>query len=163
MKEAVTVHYLSIDAEKFSGTSPLPNGWRITRCAELVGELHSFFYRWVGGDWGWTDKLSLSAEAWQEHAEACELWIIYQNETPAGYFELAELSDSVELQYFGLAPHAVGLGAGGPALEFAIAQGLEKSSLVTVNTCSWDHPAALPNYLSRGFEEHYQEVEWRES
>ena len=126
-----------------------------------MGALHEFFYRWVGMDWGWTDKLVLSPSEWQQHAEDCELWIIYYENTPAGYFELAKLGESTELQYFGLAPFAIGKGIGSYALEFAISTALELTPKVTVNTCSWDHPAALPNYLARGFKELYREIEWR--
>lgn len=161
MSEVVTVYYLGIETENFVAGTSQPEGCFIKRSEQSVGELNAFFYRWVGADWGWTDKLVLTSDQWQQHADGCQLWIIYHQGTPAGYFELAVLNDSTELQYFGLAPHAVGRGLGKYALEFAITQGLSLSAKVTVNTCSWDHPAALPNYLARGFTLLYEEQEIR--
>lgn len=162
MSEAVTVYYLAIESADFVAVSSQPEGCEIKQSTQSVGALNAFFYRWVGADWGWTDKLELTSEQWQTHAEGCELWIIYDRGTPAGYFELATEKGVTDLQYFGLAPHAVGRGLGKFALEFAITQGLLRSPKLTVNTCTWDHPAALPNYLARGFKPLYQEVEQRE-
>ena len=58
----------------------------------------------------------------------------------------------VNLSYFGLMPHAVGSGIGYAFLRQAVdivwragAHGM------TVNTCTADHPRALPTYLRAGF------------
>ncbi len=55
-------------------------------------------------------------------------------------------------EYFGLLPSAIGKGFGTSLLSDAI---IEARSFgcgrVWVHTCSLDHPAALPNYLGRGF------------
>ena len=75
----------------------------------------------------------------------------------AGYFELVRRADArgaveVELLYFGLVAEAQGRGLGRRLLERAIAEawalGAER---MVLNTCTLDHPAALPNYLARGF------------
>ena len=60
---------------------------------------------------------------------------------PAGYFELKRCEDdSVEVAYFGLLPEYLGRGWG-----------------KHLHTCTLDHPAALPNYMQRGFRQVQQE------
>ena len=71
----------------------------------------------------------------------------------AGYFELRrDDDDSIEIAYIGLLPAFVGRGLGrcllSAAVERAWACGARR---VWLHTCSFDHPAALPNYLARGF------------
>ncbi len=71
----------------------------------------------------------------------------------AGLLELCAHPDgSVEIVYFGLidAVHGAGLGAWllGEAVQLAFARGATR---VWLHTCTLDGPAALPNYLARGF------------
>ena len=72
---------------------------------------------------------------------------------PAGYFELKRCDDgSVEIAYFGLLPDFVGKGLGKYLLVRAIEEAWALApSRVWLHTCTLDHPAALPNYLARGF------------
>ena len=66
---------------------------------------------------------------------------------PADY-----VTESVELAYFGIMEHALGQGVGrwflGAAIDAAWSTGPE---IVTVQTCTLDHPAALPLYQKLGF------------
>ena len=56
------------------------------------------------------------------------------------------------LSYFGLLPHAIGAGIGRALLRQAIEDGWARGTrALTVNTCTADHPRALPNYLAAGF------------
>jgi GNAT superfamily N-acetyltransferase len=56
-----------------------------------------------------------------------------------------------------------GEGLGGHLLTCAIERAWEAGAdRVLVNTCTLDHPAALPNYLARGFEVVRKRTEWRE-
>jgi GNAT superfamily N-acetyltransferase len=49
-------------------------------------------------------------------------------------------------------PHAIGHGAGRALLRHAIdAAWAEAPRALTVNTCTADHPRALPNYQAAGF------------
>ena len=79
---------------------------------------------------------------------------------PAGYFELQEHEDdgSVEIAYFGVVPHFHGRGLGKYLLTEAVdaAWSLD-ASRVWLHTCTLDDPAALPNYLARGFRPFKQE------
>ena len=58
----------------------------------------------------------------------------------------------MNLSYFGLVPHAVGRGFGAWFLRAAVDEAFRGSGRgVTVNTCTADHPRALPTYLRTGF------------
>jgi GNAT superfamily N-acetyltransferase len=79
---------------------------------------------------------------------------------PAGYFELRQHEDgSVEIAYFGLLPNFIGRGWGKYLLTRAVdtAWSLDPKR-VWLHTCTLDHPAALPNYLKRGFRRVREEV-----
>jgi GNAT superfamily N-acetyltransferase len=79
---------------------------------------------------------------------------------PAGYFELKRWADdSVEIAYFGLLPDYIGRGWGKYLLTEAVrAAWSENPVRVWLHTCTLDHPAALPNYLQRGFQPVREEV-----
>jgi GNAT superfamily N-acetyltransferase len=70
----------------------------------------------------------------------------------------------VNLNYFGLREAFIGRGLGGVLLDAAV-DSVFKGAMgmvgMTVNTCTADHPRALPNYLAAGFRE-YRRVreEW---
>ena len=116
-------------------------------------EYSRFFYRSVGGNWYWFDRIEWSYEQWQTWVEQVETWAAYVNGAPAGYFELQPRQDrTVNLALFGLLPWAIGQGIGGWLLTRAIERAWEHGPrLVTVNTCSLDGPNALANYQARGF------------
>jgi hypothetical protein len=60
----------------------------------------------------------------------------------------------VEIAYFGLMPSGIGQGLGRALLTRAVdaAWSLKpQPSRVWLHTCTLDHPAALANYLARGF------------
>jgi GNAT superfamily N-acetyltransferase len=49
-------------------------------------------------------------------------------------------------------PSAIGLGTGFPFLRAAVDEAWRRGAKgMTVNTCTADHPRALPNYLRAGF------------
>jgi GNAT superfamily N-acetyltransferase len=58
----------------------------------------------------------------------------------------------VEIAYFGLLPEFMGRGWGKYLLSEAARQAWRAGATrVWLHTCTLDHPAALPNYLRRGF------------
>ena len=71
----------------------------------------------------------------------------------AGYFELHREDDgAVEIVYFGLLPQYTGRGLGGALLTEAVERAWASGAArVWLHTCTFDHPAAIPNYLARGF------------
>lgn len=125
----------------------------LMRVGRPRAEVSRFFYRAVGGNWYWIDRLGWTYDEWQTWAESVETWVAYVDGTPAGYFELQQRPDAtVNLALFGLLPWAIGQGIGGWLLTRAIERSWELGAqTVTVNTCSVDGPHALANYQARGF------------
>ncbi|MEI8055853.1 MAG: GNAT family N-acetyltransferase [Actinomycetes bacterium] len=127
----------------------------VVRALRPAPELSRFFYRAVGGDWYWLDRLSWTYEQWTEWVSSPghELWSCWVEGVPAGYFELDRQNGEVELAYFGLLRGFAGLGLGGWLLTEAIARAWDApdTTRVWVHTCELDSPTALANYESRGF------------
>lgn len=122
-------------------------------------------YALVGGPWHWTDRLTLDDEGWQAllDQEGGEVWVARDGDRIAGYFQLARRDRDVEIHYFGLAPTHIGRGLGGWLLTRAIERAWALAPRrVVLNTCSLDGPAALPNYLARGFTVAREEMRTRE-
>lgn len=112
-----------------------------------------FLYEFIGADWAWQDKLSWSDEQWRSYVEDERLktFVAYYDGSVAGYFELSERDNEVEIAYFGLAPSFVGKGLGGALLTQALEEAWQtKPNRVWVHTCTLDHAFALKNYEERG-------------
>lgn len=128
---------------------------KLMRAEVPLPELNRFLYATVGRDWAWTDRLRLTREQWIEYIARPELetWVAYLLGTPAGYFELElQSGNRVEIRIFGILPEFTGQGIGGYLLTQAVERGWELGAeRVWLHTCTLDHPAALANYLRRGF------------
>lgn len=135
---------------------------RLERIEACPGSFFRYLYAEVGRAYHWTDRLSWSEEQVRGHLAdpAVSLWLLSSGAAPAGYFELRECGDqSVEIAYFGLLPEFVGRGWGGHLLTRAVETAWQlKPARVWLHTCTLDHPAALPNYLKRGFRPVREEV-----
>jgi GNAT superfamily N-acetyltransferase len=112
-------------------------------------------YVTVGRAYHWVDRLPWSHEQIAAYLgdPAVSLWILEAAGETAGFFELCEHADhSVEIAYFGLLRQFHGRGLGGYLLTHATERAWDlKPSRVWLHTSTMDHPAALPNYLRRGF------------
>jgi GNAT superfamily N-acetyltransferase len=121
-----------------------------------------YLYEEVGRAYQWTDRLGWSDQTIRAYLAnpGVSVWLMSWEEAPAGYFELRQHEDSsVEIAYFGLLPDFIGRGWGKHLLTRAVQAawqlGVER---VWLHTCTLDHPAALPNYLKRGFRPVREEV-----
>ena len=152
----VTVWYLEQASPDQLRKSADPGGVRIEEARVPQYQFNRFLYQLVGGPWRWIDKLAWTDEQWRRYAERDKLrtWAAWVEGSPAGYFELEKREDgSVEICYFGLAEPFLGRGLGGFLLTRAVEEAWAwEAGRVTVNTCSLDHPGALSNYRSRGFD-----------
>ena len=163
----VVVTYLELDLVPAQPSAPVlehaaPSG-RAQRTAPLKIDrvpradapgVAALMYRAVGGPWHWTDRLGWSDAEWTAAVdrEDVEVWAVRVDHEIAGYFELDVEADAVELKYFGLMPEFTGRRIGGALLSAAVARaGAIGKARMTVNTCTLDHPSALPNYLKHGF------------
>lgn len=144
----------------------LPEDARLELAEQITPEFSRFLYLSVGSELNWADRLVLTRQQWAQQLEqpGSETHVLYRHGAPQGYIEFAASQEStgtaVEILYFGLFPQATGQGLGGALLTEGISRawtladrvpGLAPVNRVWLNTCSLDGPAALPNYLSRGF------------
>ncbi len=125
----------------------------VRRSTVPLGALNRFFYREVGRDFHWVDRLGWSDDRWQEWAERTELWLVHDRGTPAGYAELEPRADgSVDVAFFGILAPFRGRGLGGQLLTRVVQRAWELGpDRVTVNTCELDGPHARRHYEARGF------------
>ena len=128
---------------------------RIERATACTPSFYRYLYAEVGRDYRWTDRLAWTDEQIREHlgAPGLSVHVAYTGGTPAGYFELTRHGDgSCELSYFGLLPEFQGRGLGKLLLTHATqAAWTTGPTRVWLHTCTLDGPAALPNYIARGF------------
>lgn len=87
------------------------------------------------------------------HNPQIAIHVLYLDGEPAGFYELdASHWPFVNLNYFGLMQHAIGHGLGAAFLRHAIDNAWSGPIRgITVNTCTADHPRALPAYERAGF------------
>jgi GNAT superfamily N-acetyltransferase len=114
-----------------------------------------YLYTEVGRAYCWIDRLPWSDEQIRAYLEDPDvtLWLLTVSGAPAGYFELRRDGErGVEIAYFGLLPEFLGRGLGGHLLTKAVEAAWDSGAQrVWLHTNTLDHPAALPNYLKRGF------------
>jgi GNAT superfamily N-acetyltransferase len=128
---------------------------RIEQAELCTPALYRFLYGEVGRRYHWVDRLGWTDVQIRTHLESgrVSIWLMTVRGTPAGYFELRrDDEDAMEIAYFGLFEEFTGRGLGAHLLTRAVEQAWRMtSSRVWLHTCSLDHPAALPNYVRRGF------------
>jgi len=107
----------------------------------------------VGEQWRWIDKRPWTDAQWKDYsgAERLRTFAAHYQNALAGYYELHQSDEGVEIAYFGLLPEFIGRGLGGALLTRAIETAWSMSpERVWVHTCNRDHPQALANYQARG-------------
>lgn len=153
------VTYLEMTERPSLLVPPLPGGVRLVRVTDPPVWFFLSMYDAVGRDYEWRNRFE-QAERDPDGLTAfvkspdVEMWVAYANGYPNGFFVLdRQVPGNCELAYFGLVPEAVGGGLGGVLLKTAISYGWSApgTTRMTVNTCSLDHPRALPLYQKMGF------------
>jgi GNAT superfamily N-acetyltransferase len=128
---------------------------RVEQQRDCSVALFRFLYVEVGREYHWVDRLPWTDEEIASYLLQPEisLWLMTYEGAPAGYFELRKCDDgSVEVAYFGLLPEFLGRGLGKHLLTCAVQQSWsDGAKRVWLHTCTLDDPAAMPNYLKRGF------------
>lgn len=128
---------------------------RIERVTSCPPSFWRYLYTEVGRRYYWIDRLPWTDEDIRRYLadEAIQLWLMTVSGAPAGYFELRRDDDgAVEIAYFGLLEEFVGRGLGGHMLSAAARCAWAfGATRVWLHTSTLDHPAALQNYLKRGF------------
>jgi GNAT superfamily N-acetyltransferase len=132
---------------------PLPaSALRLERWRDPDPDKYRLLFRRVGGKWLWFSRLTMSDD--KLRAEMAEVHAVVD---PAGIeVGMLELDFRTPgeclIRFLGLVPELAGRGHGGwlfaQTLALAWRPGVTR---VRVNTCTLDHPAALPAYLKAGF------------
>ena len=118
-------------------------------------QLNKFFYKNIGKNCQWIDRLVWTDLNWMDYISNDQLftYILKDKDEIAGYFELLfnKRSKEAEIAYFGILEEYYGKKLGGYLLSEAIKNSfILEAKRVWVHTCSLDHENALKNYLTRG-------------
>jgi len=134
----------------------------VERVSDPTPALYRHCYRTVGAAWQWHDRWDWTDDEIARHLARPEitLHLARRSGDLLGWYELRRVpeDDSVEIAYFGLFPAAIGQGLGRHLLSCAVRDSWAAGARrVWLHTCTLDHPAAVPNYVARGFAPYFTE------
>ena len=156
MIEKIFRNYLEIKSLKdFKEVKVPPENSSVELVNPKDFQLNKFFYKNIGKNCQWVDRLVWTDLNWIEYISSENLftYILKEKNEIAGYFELLfnENNKESEIAYFGILEEYFGKKFGGYLLSEAIKNSfILGSRRVWVHTCSLDHENALKNYLARG-------------
>jgi hypothetical protein len=155
VRVGVTVTFLRMDHAPEEKAPPIPAHAQVVRVAEPSVAFYRYLYDTVGAPHVWWLRRVMPDDelAALLRSPGLVIMVLYVGGEPAGFYELdARPWPDVNLSYFGLLPNAVGTGLGYAFLRQAV-DGVWRQGArgMTVNTCTADHPRALPTYLRAGF------------
>jgi len=155
MQVAVDVTFLRMETRPAPGGPSLPPGLQMVRVRRCAVPYYRFLYDTIGREWLWWMRRTQTDDQ-LGHLLAhptVSIHVLYAGGQPAGFYELERRPTGVNISYFGLMPFAIGKGIGRAFLRHAVdtAWAEPGAKALTVNTCTADHPRALPNYLEAGF------------
>lgn len=156
---SVIVTYLEMKAPPGHAPLPRPAGdVTLLRANPPTASFYRYLYDTVGEPWLWNERRRLRPDELTAIVadRRVEVWVLYVDGTPAGYAEIDRRAESrgeaTDLAYFGLIPDYIGRRLGPWLLDSAVRLAWDGGARrLVVNTCSFDHPKALPLYLSMGF------------
>ena len=156
MPTLVTRTYLELGSPAELRAVPAPDpAPRVERVGDCPASFYRYLYGEVGRAFHWVDRLPWTDEMVREPpGDARAVALAAHLEGGArGYFELKPHDDaSKEIAYFGLLPEYIGRGWGKWLLSEAVREAWAAKPRAGVAAhVPRDHPAALPNYLRRGF------------
>jgi GNAT superfamily N-acetyltransferase len=151
----VTVTFLRMDRPPAAPSPGLPPDHQVVRVEKPTVGFYRYLYDTVGADYVWWLRRTMSDGelAALLRDPVVSINVLYNGGEPAGFYELDGRGwPDMNLSYFGLMPHAIGTGVGFPFLRHAVdTVWREGPRGMTVNTCTADHPRAMPTYLRAGF------------
>ena len=162
-----TVTFLEMPAKPAVIPPPQPKGKvAILKCENPPVHFYRYLYNAVGHDYQWVDRNKLDDQAMAAiiHDPLVELYVLYVEGCPGGMAEL-DFRDpkAAQLAYFGLMPESIGRRLGFFLLYQAVANAwLRPIPKLLVNTCTLDHPRALPLYQRMGFVPYAREARFIE-
>lgn len=152
----VTITYLEQTERPPLRQAPHPSRkLAILRAEQPPMHFYRYIYRLVGDPYCWVSRRRLDDEALSKiiHDPNVYIYILYVDGVPGGFAEVdARNANSHEIKFFGLTPDFTGAGLGRYFLtniiDLAWSHGAKR---LLLETCTLDHPAALPLYQRLGF------------
>ena len=156
MTEEVKRNYLEINSlhNLKEGNKPSED-YSLSLIDPINFQLNKFFYKNIGKNHKWVDRLSWSEEKWINYVtnQNVKTYVFKYKEDLVGFFELIyhPEKNETEIAYFGILEEFRNKKLGSYLLSEAIKKSfIDKVNRVWVHTCSLDHKNALNNYKSRG-------------
>ena len=156
MTEEVKRNYLEINSIKDLNEVIKPSKDCSLNLLEPINfKLNKFFYKNIGKNHHWVDRLVWSDKQWIEYTSSKKVktYFLKKDIDLAGFFELIfhQEENEVEIAYLGLLEEYHNQKLGSYLLSEAIKNSFSYNpKRVWVHTCSLDHKNALKNYISRG-------------
>ena len=118
-------------------------------------QLNKFFYKNIGKNYKWVDRLVWSETKWIDYVsnKNVKTFILKNKNDLAGFFEsiFHIEKNEIEIAYFGVLEEYQNKKLGSYLLSEAIKKSFENNiRRVWLHTCSTDHKNALNNYIARG-------------
>ena len=156
MTEEVKRNYLEINTlqDLKEGNTPSED-YSLSLIDPTNFQLNKFFYKTIGKNHNWIDRLSWSEEKWISYVSSKNVnsYVFKQKNDLIGFFELIFHPENkeTEIAYFGILEEYQNKKLGSFLLSEAIKKSFANNTKrVWVHTCSLDHKNALGNYISRG-------------
>ena len=156
MNKKINRNFLEINSlNELVDTTDPQGGYQIKLIDPPDFQLNKFFYKNIGKNHNWTDRLTWTEKQWIEFTtnKNTKTFILSKKNDLAGYFELIfhEEKNEIEIAYLGILEEYQNKKLGSFLLSTAIKKSFSNNpKRVWVHTCSLDHRNALNNYLSRG-------------
>ena len=141
--------------QKLNQSIIFPKNVKIHVETEKDININKFFYRQIGKDHFWRDRLLWSDKKWQKYInnKNLETGIMKINDEFVGFYEqeFHENKNEIELIQMGILKEYQGKKLGSYLLKYIIQNIFSRNiERLWVHTCSLDHKNALSNYLSKG-------------
>lgn len=151
-----TVTHLDMSAEpRLLNAAPPKGKYALVRADKPPVHFYRYLYDTIGRDYTWVSRRKLSDDALRQiiHHDDVEIYVLWLNGAPAGFTEIDfRMMPDADLCFLGIMPDFIGLGLGRfllcEAIRLAWSRGPER---LTIQTCTLDHPNALPMYQRHGF------------
>jgi len=157
-RHPTTVTHLAMHAPFGFSTEPVvwPAGLSFLAVENIALDDYRRLYDSVGRDWHWVNRRHLTDRQLASliHHPACHIRVLYRGNKPIGFVELnSRKFPEVEIVFVGLVSVEIGLGLGQLMVRAALTEiAALKAERIIIQTCTLDHPNALPLYQRLGFQ-----------
>jgi len=156
--------FLEIKKEQYLKQAPIsPEKIQVFLDKKKDININKFFYRQIGKEHFWRDRLLWSDKEWHKYVDNINLdtGVIKIDNELIGFYEqeFHKEKNEIELIQMGILKEYQGKKFGSFLLEYIIHKAFDKNvKRVWVHTCSLDHKHALDNYLSKGLKIFKKEI-----